>query len=533
MGETTSHINDRNSALMDQMDDIHNIPLVDRVLHFLHMYPVETNEVTDKIEKVTKCKSLMTTYTHIPEVWIREVSLVFSDIIAVLMRITVQHANEDHEEFKNMAFKTRTELITPLIEFETGRHDWLRDHPQELEFVFNKMRLSGFSEVKQWGVTDGPQFRAIEEMDLVGRLVASDLRSKEEEWSEVIRLYGMFRNDFVDVVSVLQIYKDNDVFSIDLRRQLMHLYENIERGEYEETTRALLSPFLVEAAYKLWGWGDFVRQLPDGSTQRRDAVALQMTGAPASRADRLNGWYVETKEKHNGKATYKKTCMWKGSQHWIRYNSNKQWVVSTTRDVKENNMKALCMTTVHGDINPFKKQWKVYDADGEKLWKEYPDFKCEVLKAADLLWALDDCDVVINALPASEIQNLTSKCLEIRTEPKIIRHLEKVGHTLQRMLTAWNASTPAEPGQCTICMDRKTTEILLPCRHVCFCSICSKGKTECPFCKQAIDASCNLRVYATRTSHSPQKIFDVTAPMDQDASMNSLLLQLRDLHERV
>jgi hypothetical protein len=60
-------------------------------------------------------------------------------------------------------------------------------------------------------------------------------------------------------------------------------------------------------------------------------------------------------------------------------------------------MKALCITTVHGNINPVNKRWKVYDADGDKKFKVYDDFKCESITAADLLWELYDRDVVINA----------------------------------------------------------------------------------------------------------------------------------------
>jgi hypothetical protein len=478
----------------------------------------------------------MRAYKDIPEVWIREVNKVFSDMLGLLMRITPQHVNEKNEEFKKRALEARTELITPLVKLKEAMHCWLRDHPQELEFVFKKMRMPGFSDVREWGVTDGPQFRGMEENELLGMLVLWGLQNKnEEQKKQVTRLHAMFCQDFADVLDVLQTYKGNDVYSIDLRRQLMHLHEDIEHGKYEEATTALLSPFVLKAAYKLWGWGDFVDGNADGTTARRDAYALQMTGAPGFHADRLNGFYVETKEKQNGKSIFKKTSMLLGNQLWLRSNTQNKWIVSITKDMKENTNLGMCRTTKAG-IAPVQKLWRVFNADNEEQWKEYPDLQCDKITAADLLWELPNCDVVINALPADEIQHLISKCGEIctvlasTTEENILRHLGQVEQTLQRMLTAQNAGTPIEPGECGQCMERRATEIFLPCHHVVVCSICSKKNTSCPTCRKPIDASCNLRVYMTRNSHAPKKIWDVTKPMDQDASMNSLLLQLRDLH---
>jgi hypothetical protein len=261
--------------------------------------------------------------------------------------------------------------------------------------------------------------------------------------------------------------------------------------------------------------------------------------------------YVETKEEHNGLMIFKKTSMHKGDQLWLRANSQHRWIVSPTADVKENNGTGLCSTLTAG-IAPIKKQWKVYDAEKgqDKLWREYPAMQCEERKAAQLLWTLDDCDVVVNALPAIEIEALTRECraLYIKVSElywpmdtehpdhtpllNIIEHLEGVGHALQKTLTARQTDTPV-PGECSICMDRQASEILLSCNHVCVCSICLKAIQECPLCRSPIEASCNYRVHATRTSHSTERVFYGTVRMSNDAKMKSLLLQLRDLHERV
>jgi hypothetical protein len=243
--------------------------------------------------------------------------------------------------------------------------------------------------------------------------------------------------------------------------------------------------------------------------------------------------------------------MYKGVQYWLYADVKQKWIVSPTADVMANTDSGLCCTLTNGKA-PLEKQWTVYDAEKgqDKLWREYPAMKCEQIKPPQLLWALDDCDVVVNAVPAIEIETLTRDCRELYmaiselfwpmdTEHpdhtpllNIIEHLEGVGHALQKTLTARQTDTPV-PGECSICMDHQASEILLPCKHVCVCSVCLKAIQECPLCRSPIEASCNYRVHATRTSHSTERVFYGTVRMRKDARMKSLLLQLRDLHERV
>jgi RING finger protein 26 len=48
---------------------------------------------------------------------------------------------------------------------------------------------------------------------------------------------------------------------------------------------------------------------------------------------------------------------------------------------------------------------------------------------------------------------------------------------------------------CIVCQDRPTCMVVLPCRHVCLCEVCSRlpELRLCPLCREAIDGS--LRVY--------------------------------------
>ena len=535
-------IKDRASA---SMDDLCNVSLVEDVLRF--MTGVDTYDVNKRIKATIQCLHLMKTYTDIPEVWVREVHVAFSNIGGLLAQIKAYHES-NHTDGAGPLYLA---IIDPLHRFEHARLEWLDQHPQELEFVFQKMRLLGFSDVKNWGVTDCLQFEAIKQIDRRPKLKA--LKNERVE-IQVTALYKMIRDGDPDLLSVRKIYEDNDVYSMHLRRQLIKLHEYINGGKYHPQTTTTVSAFLHTVAYKLWGWGDFVKQSPDAPPKPREAYVVEVTGAPGGKAISLNGMYVETKEEHNELRIFKKTSMYKGDQLWLRANSQHRWIVSLTADVKENNGKGLCSTLTAG-IAPIKKQWKVYDAEADKLWKEYPAMQCQESKAAQLLWTLDDCDVVVNALPAIEIEALTRECraLYIKVSElywpmdtehpdhapilNIIEHLEGVGHALQKTLTARQTDTPV-PGECSICMDRQASEILLSCNHVCVCSVCLRDIQKspfplCPLCRSPIEASCNYRVYATRTSHSTERVFYGTVRMRKDARMKSLLLQLRDLHERV
>ena len=530
------------------MDELCNVSLVESVLHF--MAGVDTYDVNKRINETEQCLHLMKQYADIPEVWVCKVHVVFTNIGALLAQIKVYHESRGNNE----AVRLYLYLIDPLDRFEDARAQWLDQHPQELEFIFKKMRLPGFSVVKTWGVTDYLQFEAIKPGD--NRILVRALPKYMQHL--VMSLRYKLQNEDVDLISVRKIYEHNDVYSMHLRRQLIKLHEYIEGGQYHDTTTQMVSTFLHTVAYKMWGWGDdFVDEsavVPPGrgtsgylAPQLRKAYILEVTGAPGSKADNLNGTYVETREKHNEQLLFKKTSMHKGVQYWLRADAKKKWIVSQTADVEANTDIGLCCTTTTGK-DPLKKQWTVYDAEKgqDRLWRDYPAMKCEQIKPPQLLWALDDCDVVINQLPASEIQVLIRDCRELymttsehfwwleSQDPdhtsllNILTHLEGVALSLDKTLAARQAYTADEPGECSVCMDRHASEVLLNCKHLCVCSVCVKVIQDCPLCRAPIEASCNHRVYETRTSHSTERVFDGTARMRQQAKMHSLLLQLRD-----
>merc|ERR1719217_1367187 len=52
--------------------------------------------------------------------------------------------------------------------------------------------------------------------------------------------------------------------------------------------------------------------------------------------------------------------------------------------------------------------------------------------------------------------------------------------------------------ECIICMDRPRDTAVLPCRHLCFCSICANLAriqfSQCPICRQSVSSLLQFRM---------------------------------------
>jgi hypothetical protein len=526
--------------------DVLCIDLLDKFYLYLFIYAVQTAMVIKKMDETEKNLILMKTCADIPEVWVPKVHLLLTDFVSLLAQTTVRQDFDARFEASGLA--KRTALCERLPAFEEARRAWLREHPQDLEFVFKKFRLEGLSDVQSWGVTDCRQFRTMNVLDLGFKLASLQYQPAEA----IKNLCRMIDQNNVDLRSVLAGYKDNDVDSMHLRRQLMQLRELIKGEQYRDhaDTTKPVSMFLSTLAFELWGW--------DGFDVLRDVAAVQMTGAHGPRANMINGIYVATGKMHNEQKLFKKTTMDR-RQYWLCMIKDRKWVVNETQDVEQNNTKALCCTLKNGQVSPVFGQWQIFNADGDAQWKASPALKCEAIIAADLLWDLDECDVVFRAIPASEIESCLRKArgLYMQTSARhwsvdaehrddalldIVTQLEGVEQALHKMLSAEQAlqktltaqaDTAQQPGECIICWDCPASEILLPCLHVCVCRFCSLSLDKCPVCRQPLVASCNRRTYARRRSHCTKPVFDVTAGMSQQALIKSLLQQMRDLHGRV
>ena len=210
-----------------------------------------------------------------------------------------------------------------------------------------------------------------------------------------------------------------------------------------------------------------------------------MTGAPGSKATILNGSYVDTGEKGILKKLFKKTSMFRGIQPILRINSQKRWIISAD----EKGDTGLCLSLQQIEkgkgiyMDDFK--WEVYDADKKKDWKPSTDMKATVISGSDLVWTLDECDVVIKKVSEDMVVSWMHKCSEMYrkhmevSDDRAVQHLDNMNWILHKMSPSHKKSDePDMQGACIVCQENPVTEVLLPCCHVCFCSIVSKNTQD-------------------------------------------------------
>ncbi len=203
-----------------------------------------------------------------------------------------------------------------------------------------------------------------------------------------------------------QIYKNNDPYSLDLRIQVKTLHELLEKVVFDWKSKREADVFLQEIADKLWGWGKYEIEETDGNKHTKiykKMDVLEVTGAPGQKAEVLNGKYVEIDQLHNGRKLCKKVSMYKGNQLWLRSDVKDKWIIGETEDVENNNNDGLCSGATRNK-DPTKIKWNVYDADEEKTWKTYDEMGCKKISSDELVWDIDDCDVVINKVPVIDLK---------------------------------------------------------------------------------------------------------------------------------
>jgi hypothetical protein len=140
------------------------------------------------------------------------------------------------------------------------------------------------------------------------------------------------------------------------------------------------------------------------------------------------------------------------------------------------------------------------------------------LALGEYRWGVNKMDEEVHGKEVSDILKLLEDILKYMKNLLTVREKEET------------TPTPSEEGECSVCMDRRATEVLLPCKHICACSVCVKSLKTCPICRVDIDGSCNRYIYAMRTSGSAEKTFDVAKLSDdRQAMLTGLLLKLREI----
>jgi hypothetical protein len=501
----------------------------------------------------------MTKYNQIPEVWVSKVDVLLRDMKVAREIGGISMDFEDcglfSESLKEQCHDGWRYLDETVPAFQDECDEWMFYHPTELQFIFEKMKYIGWytSGIQNWGVSDCLQFKELQDIDVkVEEIENVVLQSDVKNFLAMCRLNGS------DMISMRQIYQDNDPYSLDLRIKVKELHELLEKVAFDWKSKREAEEFLQEIADKLWGWGKYEMKT-DGNKHTKlykKMDVLEVTGAPGLKAEVLNGVYVETDQLHNDRKLYKKVSMYKGMQHWLHSTVENKWVITETENVEKNDGIGLCCGLTKND-DPTKIKWRVYDADKEKTWKTYDEMRCKKVESDELVWSVDDCDVVINKVPAIDLKAWIERnrqfYMSLREEQwekngwdgdddhvhfnqmtDIMQSFEEILKHLRSLLMVREKEeatpAPSEDGECSVCMDRRATEVLLPCKHICVCSVCAKSLEKCPYCRADIDGSCNRYIHAMRTSGSAEKTFDVAKLSgDRQAMLTGLLLKLREI----
>jgi hypothetical protein len=560
------------------MNKLYDVTVLEKLVDFICTYalnPVVPSR-KEKIESLRGCITFMTKYNQIPEVWVSKVHVLLRDMNVAREIGSISMDFQDcgllSKSLKEQCRDGRRYLDETVPAFEDKCDEWMFYHPTELEFIFEKMKYIGWytSGIQNWGVSDCLQFKELKDIDVKVRGIDNALVQ-----SDVKNFLAMCRLNGPGMISMRQIYKDNDPYSLDLRIKVKELHELLEKvafdlkskREAEEFLQAFdlkskreAEEFLQEIADKLWGWGKYEIEETDGTKhtkiyKRMDV--LEVTGAPGLKAEVLNGVYVETDQLHNDRKLYKKVSMYKGIQLWLRSTVDNNWVISKTESVEKNDYARLCEGETKNE-DPTQIKWAVYDADKEKTWKTYNEMRCKKSESNELVWRLEHCDVVINKVPAIDLKAWIEKGRQLYLSlgeyqwgihgwnedvdenvhedqiSDIMQSFEVILKHLRSLLTVREKEettpTPSEEGECSVCMDRRATEVLLPCKHICVCSVCVKFLKTCPSCRANIDVYCNRYIHAMRTSGSAEKTFDVSKLSDdRQAMLTGLLLKLREI----
>jgi hypothetical protein len=543
------------------MNKLYDVTVLEKLVDFICTYalnPVVPSR-QKKIESLRRCIALMTKYNQIPEVWVSKVHVILRDIKIEkeIANIAVEfdYCGILSKSLKDACHNGQKHLLDEELKFETACDEWMFYHLTELQFIFEKMKYIGWytSGIQNWGVSDCLQFKELQDIDVkVEEIENVVLQSDVKNFLAMCRLNGS------DMISMRQIYKDNDPYSLDLRIKVKELHELLEKVAFDWKSKREAEEFLQEIADKLWGWGKYEMKT-DGNKHTKiykKMDVLEVTGAPGLKAEVLNGVYVETDQLHNGRKLYKKVSMYKGIQLWLRSTVDNKWVISKTESVEKNDYARLCEGETKNE-DPTKIKWAVYDADKKKTWKTYDEMRCQKVSSDKLVWDIDDCDVVINKVPAIDLKAWIERNRqfymslgELQWEKNgwdgdddhvhfnqmtdIMQYFEEILKHLRSLLTVREKEettpTPTEEGECSVCMDRRATEVLLPCKHICACSVCVKSLKKCPMCRADIDVYCNRYIHAMRTSGSAEKTFDVAKlSEDRQAMLTGLLLKLREI----
>ena len=95
---------------------------------------------------------------------------------------------------------------------------------------------------------------------------------------------------------------------------------------------------------------------------KKVAEGIQIEGAVGIYSQYINAQFVQTGQMHNGRVLYQSLS---NPEHWLRYTTDRRWMVSITKDKEQNIANGLCCTKAFGLLDPScAKGWFVLGQQG-------------------------------------------------------------------------------------------------------------------------------------------------------------------------
>ncbi|XP_055339440.1 E3 ubiquitin-protein ligase LRSAM1-like [Paramacrobiotus metropolitanus] len=112
------------------------------------------------------------------------------------------------------------------------------------------------------------------------------------------------------------------------------------------------------------------------------------------------------------------------------------------------------------------------------------DMEKEAAKHAEYFW-LAQYGRLMELMPETLNKLPETKKVEIDLDPSTSKGKGEPPKATSPTATALPQTLHLET-ICSVCMERPSTEIFLPCGHICCCKVCSEPLTECPLCRAEI-----------------------------------------------
>lgn len=123
--------------------------------------------------------------------------------------------------------------------------------------------------------------------------------------------------------------------------------------------------------------------------------------------------------------------------------------------------------------------------------KEVESLKEQFFRMKEYLQEINDEMGLLRGEPDA-VAEITSVGECERLEKVLKTTLSRVEERKSSLIADAMNKTSDEQKMCVVCIDEEKSVLLLPCRHVCVCKVCSRQLDTCPVCRAHIDDKINV-----------------------------------------